>query len=370
MPKVLHIDTERSWRGGQRQATYLFEALFRRGFRTMMICRPNSCLEDFCKKRELPYTAVPMKNEFCLFSAWKIAKICRKQRFTIAHLHSAHAIAVGFWLKIFCPSIKLIGVRRVDFHLKKNLFSKLKYARLDKLVCISKGIEKVVRSDGYQNAAVIHSGIDLNRFAKESPAGLCQEFGFPQNHLIVGTVAALVGHKDYPNLLQAAKIVCQKKANVSFLAVGDGRLKAELEKLHQELGLGNRFVFAGFRANVGSYLKSFSIFALASHLEGLGTSILDAQALGLPVVACASGGIPEAVFDGDNGLLVPKKSPAQLAEAILKLVKDQNLRLAMGKRGRETVQDFDIKKTVEKNIALYEKLSGGCSTSGRLPVSE
>ncbi len=355
-PKVLHIDTERSWRGGQRQATYLFESLFRQGFQTKMVCRPQSKLEDFCKERGLPFYAIPMKNEFCIFSALKIAKICKKEKFAIAHLHSAHAIAVGFWLKIFYPQIKLIGVRRVDFHLKKNFFSKLKYAKLDKLVCISKGIENVVRDDGYANTKVIYSGINLARFANDEPQDICKEFGFQKNNLVVGTVAALVGHKDYPNLLQAAKIVCQKKPDVSFLAVGEGKLAQQMQDLHKSLDLGNRFVFAGFRGNVGSYLKSFDIFVLASHLEGLGTSILDAQSLGLPVVACASGGIPEAVFDNENGLLVPKKTPEKLAEAILKLLESEKLRDQFGQRARQTVQKFDIKNTVAKNIELYRKL--------------
>ncbi len=359
MPNILHIDTERSWRGGQRQATYLFEALHKKGFATKMICRPSSSLALFCQERGLPYCTIPMKNEFCLLSAWEIAKICKRENFSIAHLHSAHAIAVGFWLKLFCPKIKLIGVRRVDFHLKKNFFSRLKYARLDRLVCISQGIEKVVKADGYQNTTVIHSGVDLERFKADTPKDIHQEFGFPQGDIIVGTVAALVGHKDYPNLLQTAKIVCQKVKNVSFVAVGEGRLQAELEKMHHELGLGNRFVFAGFRESVGSYLKSFDIFVLASHLEGLGTSILDAQALGLPVVASASGGIPEAVFDEENGLLVPKKSPEKLAEALVKLIKDEQMRKQMGNRGKKTVQRFDIKKTIEKNIELYQELSGG-----------
>ena len=356
MLNVLHIDTERTWRGGQRQATYLFESLYKLGYKTKMVCRPNSMLQNFCEERKLPYISIPMKNEFCIFSAWRIVCLCKKEKYQIAHLHSAHAIAVGFWLKMFFPKIKLIGMRRVDFHLKRNIFSHFKYAKLDKLICISRGIEKVVKEDGYKNTHMIHSGINLQKFSKDAALDIHSEYKFPKNHLIVGTVAALAGHKDYPNLLKAAQIVCNQESKVSFLALGEGKLKEELMKLHQELDLGNRFVFAGYKENVGGYLKSFDIFVLASHLEGLGTSILDAQALGLPVVACASGGIPEAVFDKENGLLVEKKNSLALAKALLKLVRDESLRAKLGKKAKETVREFDIKKTIEKSINLYHKL--------------
>ncbi len=356
MLNILHIDTERSWRGGQRQATYLFESLYKKGYKTKMVCRPNSKLQEFCEQKELPYKLVSMKNEFCIFSALEIAKICKKEKYQIAHLHSAHAIAVGFWLKVFYPEIILIGMRRVDFHLKKNFFSKIKYSKLDKLVCISKRIAKVVQNDGYENTKLIYSGIDIERFSDVEVANIRQEFPLTEDSIVIGSTAALVGHKDFPTMLKAAKIVCSKSERANFIVFGDGNLKEELKQMRDDLGLKDRFFFAGFRENIGAYLKSFDIFALSSQLEGLGTSILDAQALGLPVVACESGGIPEAVYDEENGFLVPKKNYEKFANALLKLIDSEDLRNKFGEQGKISVRKFDISNTVQNSIDLYESL--------------
>ncbi len=356
MINILHIDTERTWRGGQRQATYLFEALYKRGYKTKMICRPNSKLQEFCRQKKLPYKIIPMKNEFCLFSALKIAKMCKSENYQIAHLHSAHAVAVGFWLKLFYPEIILIGMRRVDFKLKRNFFSRLKYSKLDKLVCISKKIEEVVQNSGFENTKLIYSGIDLNRFSDVEPVDIKQELSLPEDSIIIGTTAALVGHKDFPTMLEAAKIVCWENEKANFVVLGDGHLKEELREMRDNLGLKNRFFFAGFKKNVGAYLKSFDIFALSSQKEGLGTSILDAQALGLPVVACKSGGIPEAVYNEENGFLVPKKNPEAFANALLKLMKNKKLIKKMGEMGLNTVKKFNIQKTIDNYLSFYYNL--------------
>ena len=181
----------------------------------------------------------------------------------------------------------------------------------------------------------------------------------PENHTIVGTVAAMAGHKDYPNLLSAASIVIREKKDITFLAVGDGPDRDKIVLLHNELGLGDRFILSGFQDNIGDYLNIFDIFVLASRKEGMGTSILDAQAAGLPVVACAAGGIPEIVRHEHNGLLVPPKNPQALADAIVRLVSNMNIRREFSRNAKASVRDFSIEKTVDKNIQLYHDLLAG-----------
>jgi len=156
--------------------------------------------------------------------------------------------------------------------------------------------------------------------------------------------------------LRAAGIVLENRRDVVFCAVGDGEKRAVIEEMACELGLGKRFIFAGQRKDVGVFLKSFDIFVLASKKEGLGTSVLDAQAVGLPVVACAAGGIPEMIRDGWNGLLVPQEDPAALARALMKLVSQPEFRRQLGAEAREFVGDFDIVKTVEGNVTLYREI--------------
>lgn len=359
--KVLHIDTEMSWRGGQQQAAYLIEAMHHDSYQTSLVCQPDSAIARFCRDKGLPFLPVRMLGEMDVIAGFRIARFCRKHGFTILHLHSSHALAIGLWAKLFYSRLKLIAVRRVDFHIQKNWLSQIKYNTrwLDRIVCISDAIRQVLIEDGIpaEKLLTIHSGIDIHKFDQQQPsADLKRQLGIPPDHIVVGTVAAMVGHKDYPNLLHAAKIVAANQKNVTFCAVGDGPLKNPILELAKQLELGNRFIFAGFQKDTGSFLKMFDIFVLASRLEGLGTSILDAQSMGLPIVACQTGGIPEIVRHEQNGLLVPRKDAAALAEAILKLTRNEVLRIQFGNRSLQTVRVFEIKNTVAKNIELYQQL--------------
>jgi len=359
--KVLHIDSEKGWRGGQQQAAYLFERMSAMGFTSAMASKPGSAMESYCMDNDLPFYSIPMHGELDFSAGYRIAGICRKHGFNVLHLHSAHALATGLWAKMFFKKLHLIAVRRVDFHIKKNWFSRYKYttSAIDRIVCISNGIKDVLCFDGIdeERLVVIHSGVDIEKFDKVTVSeNFRKTIGIPEGHLVVGTVAALAGHKDYPNLLHAAKIIIEKHDNVTFCAVGDGPDEDAVHALASELGLGDRFIFTGFRKDVGSFLKIFDVFVLASYLEGLGTSILDAQAQRLPVVACRTGGVPEIVFDGENGYLVPPRDSDALARAIADLVEHPEKRRAFGERGYETVQNFSINKTVHKNIELYNQL--------------
>jgi glycosyltransferase involved in cell wall biosynthesis len=204
---------------------------------------------------------------------------------------------------------------------------------------------------------IIHSGVDIHKYDNiVPPKNFKSKLGIPEHHLFIGTVAAMADHKDYPNLLKAARIVLNNNDNITFCAVGSGPEENRVLALAKKLQLEDRFIFAGFRKDVGNFLKSFDIFVLSSHLEGLGTSILDAQGVGLPIVACKTGGIPEIIDNDINGLLVPPKNPEALAKAILYLVQNDSRRKKLGENSKQTVQQFSIEKTVQRYLELYDEL--------------
>ncbi|NOX67514.1 MAG: glycosyltransferase family 4 protein, partial [Chlorobi bacterium] len=135
-----------------------------------------------------------------------------------------------------------------------------------------------------------------------------------------------------------------------------GRDRNKIKELHNKLNLGEKFIFTGFQNDVGKYLLLFDIFVLASKKEGLGTSILDAQSLGLPVIATNTGGIPEVVKHNINGILVNPQSPQELASAIINLADDKAKRDELGKNAKESVKDFDINLNMKKHIDLIKDL--------------
>ena len=291
---VFHIDTGKDWRGGQQQAFYLHKALSKQGVKSFMLCKKNSPMTEKCKTERLPCMNISLLSELDFYSVVKIAFLIRKLKINVLHLHTAHALTIGLLTKIICPHLKLIAVRRVNNAINKNAISFFKYnnSLLDKLVCISQNILNVAISNGISKdkLKLIYSGIDINRFNHNHDSNnvLKAKYNIPENYLVIGTIAALVGVKDYPTLLQSAKIILDKKPNIVFLAAGEGHSHNDLITLHSSLNLGNNFIFIGFESNIKSFLHSIDIFVLSSKNEGLGTSVLDAMSAGKAIVACNS----------------------------------------------------------------------------------
>jgi len=360
--RIIHIDLGNEWRGGQQQVVYLYEGMLKRGFGTILVCQPCSALEKYCIDKQLPYRTIKFAGELDFRAGRLLSKISQQYGADILQLHCGHSVSMGLWAKMFNPKLKLVATRRVDFSIRKNLFSSLKYTNklLNKIVCISDKIKKVLLNDGISKGKleIIHSGIDTKRFnyIRRNP-NFRKVWDIPVEAVIVGTVAAFVGHKDYPNFIKTAEIVCRQRQDVYFMAVGEGELLKPMQAKVIELGIQNRIVFTGFQNDVGTFLKEFDIFVLASKLEGLGTSILDAMSLGLPVIATKAGGIPEMIDNEVNGILLPIQDANSLADSICRLADDVILRRRLGENALIKVKEFDINKTIEQYLDLYAQLS-------------
>ena len=175
---------------------------------------------------------------------------------------------------------------------------------------------------------------------------------------MIGNVAALTGHKDHATLVEALALVRPLVPEVRLVIAGEGELRPALEAQVRARGLGDRVVFAGFRRDLDRLLPAFSVFCLSSRLEGLGTSLLDAMAFGVPVVATAAGGIPEAVEDGVTGRLAPPRDPGALAGALADVLGDEARRRAFGAAGRRRfLERFTAEHMVAQTLAVLEELA-------------
>ena len=359
---VIHVDTERSWRGGQQQVVYLHEGLLQEGIKSFVLCRPSSALEKYLKEKRLPHMAVSMRNEADLFSAWKIANAARTHGATVVHLHSAHALSLGILSTFFYGTPKLVGARRVALPIRKNFFSRRKYLtpRVACHVAISEGVRKVMVEDGVDpdKIVTIHSGVDLERMSSvASEPGLKRRLGIPEDHLVVGTVAALTREKGYSTLIDAAASVVNQFPKVTFCALGDGAERSLLEARVEEAGLKERFLFLGFQKVVAPFFHLFDIYVQPSFFEGLGTSIMDAQTLGLPVIGSRVGGIPELVVDGLNGFLVEPGDEEGFGLRICEMLESPKLRSEFGDAARQSITSFSVSECVKKSLELYKRLS-------------
>lgn len=184
-----------------------------------------------------------------------------------------------------------------------------------------------------------------------------RELGIGDDDVVIGTVANLRTQKGYPVLLAAAAEVVAKAPQALFLAVGQGPLEDEVRERRDQLGLGQRFRLLGYREDVPHVLSACDVFVLASLNEGFPVALMEALAAGLPLVATAVGGIPDAVTDGVEGFLVPPSRPDLLAERLLRLVTDAELRAQLGEAARATGQQFDIGVAVRRLEQVYDQVA-------------
>jgi glycosyltransferase involved in cell wall biosynthesis len=200
--------------------------------------------------------------------------------------------------------------------------------------------------------------IDPSRSSKEK-RDLRQELGLPTEGPLLGSIAQFAEHKGHRYLLESLPQIRRSVPGAHLVLFGSGDLEKDLRRQAERLSLNGGLTFAGFRPDAARYLPALDVFVLSSVEEGLGTSILDAQAAGIPVVGTRAGGLPEAVSAGVSGFIVPPRDPVALADAVLRLLRDPGLRERMGRAGRQWVQErFSTARMIEKTLAVYREFEG------------
>jgi glycosyltransferase involved in cell wall biosynthesis len=358
---ALHIDTARTWRGGQQQVLLTVLGMRARGHRAVLVAHPEG--ELYRRASEGP-DLVPLAsvNEVDLAAAWKLSRIIRQWKPEIVHAHDPHAVSMTALALSFSspvPRPKVIASRRVDFHLQGNAFSQWKYRQVDGFIAASGAIRDILVHDGIPagRVVVVHDGIDVDKIAHRQAADLHTEYWLPHGVPVIVNAGALVAHKGQKYLIDAMPMVLRDVPDAHLVILGEGELRATLERQVKHLSLEKRVLLPGFREDVLSLMKSADLFVMSSITEGLGSAVLDAMAMALPVVGTRAGGIPEAVVPGETGELVAPAEPAPLAEAMVKLLKDPGLRRAYGEAGRRRVAaQFDVEHLVTGTLAAYRQL--------------
>jgi glycosyltransferase involved in cell wall biosynthesis len=359
---ALHIDTARTWRGGQQQVLLTVLGLRARGHRAVLVAHREG--ELFRRASEGP-DLVPLApvNEVDLATAWKLSKIIRQWRPEIVHAHDPHAVSMASLAMSFGapdPRPKTIASRRVDFHLQAHAFSQWKYRQVDGFIAASNAIRQILISDGIPagRIEVVHDGIDVDRIRHRPVIDLHAEYWLPHGVPVIVNVGALVGHKGQKYLIEAMPLVLREVPDAHLIIFGEGELRAPLEKQVKQLSLAKRVLLPGFREDVMSLMKSADLFVMPSVTEGLGSAVLDAMAMGHAVVGTTAGGIPEAVVPEETGLLVEPADSKALADAIVRMLKAGELRKQFGESGRARVAEhFGVDRLVEGTLEAYRKFA-------------
>lgn len=208
-----------------------------------------------------------------------------------------------------------------------------------------------------KRSTVIPLGVDLDRFdPARTRDRLHEELGL-NGARVVGTVGLLKPQKGHRFLIAAAEQVVQEEPDVRFVVVGDGALRADLEREVRNRGLDGRFIFLGQRDDVPELVAGFDVFALSSTFEGMCLAVAEALALAKPVVATRVGGVPQTILQGETGLLVPPRDPDALAAAVLWMLHHPDDARRMALAGREHVgRLYPLDRMVTETAALYARL--------------
>ena len=353
--RVLHVNNEGTWRGGERQALLTVQEQRRQGVDSHLACRRGSPLEETALAEGVPIISLPAAAPVGVLALRRVAP-----SFDVLHCHTgrAHSLVALATIRGQKP---LVVSRRVDFAPRRSWFNCWKYRRADKVVCVSKWVAKIMRDWGLppEQMSVIYEAVPSNAFLSRAASLqlLREKTGVAAGQKIIGNIAALVGHKDHATLLRAAQVVALRRGDVAFVIVGEGERKENLLRLRNELGLAGTVHFTGFIPQAQRLLLGFDLFAMSSRMEGLGTIVLDAGMAGVPVAATAGGGLPEAVLHDQTGLIVPVGDGAALAEALLRLLDDTALagRLARAARQR-TETEFSVANMARCHVEIYKAL--------------
>lgn len=349
---IFNLDDSKDFRGGSRQVLYLSKGLNEKNIENYIVTRKNSPLYNKAIENNIKIITVPYIFEWDIISAlilaYKIKKINKNHKHIILHSHTAHTAAISYLTSLFIKAKRIVH-RRSIFKLNKNIFTKIKYKTANKIIAISNTIKNALINWGIEDKkiSVIYSTIE----SKETV--LIKNFN--KETITIGTLIAFTEEKDPQNLIYAADICLKENKNLIFLIGGEGYLKSDIQKLIENLNLKDKIILKGYINNNIDFLKSIDIFVLPSKEEGLGSVLIEAMSVGLPLIGTNAGGIPEIIEDGYNGFVVDKQNPKELAKAILNLIKDKKLCEIFSKNSFERAKNFTSDTMVEKTIDVYEQ---------------
>jgi len=380
--RTVHVNTERTWRGGEQQTLSLVSGLRKRGHEVWLVAQPGSPLARKARDLGIEVAEIPMRGEADLVAAWRISRLLRQVDAEIVHMHTSHAHTLGCVGSMIARRGMRLVSRRVDFTIYRNRLrlSRYKYGRfVDRFVAISQAVRQALLDDGIdgQRISIVHSGIDLDRHPLVAPEevaarrrALRQELGVSENAELVLNVAHFGWHKAQEVLVQATPAIVAERSQALVLFAGEGELLDKVKAEALALCPKDRVRFLGFRQDIDRLLDGCDVFVMCSVMEGLCTSILDALARRRPVVASEVGGMPEIVEEGATGRLVPPRDPAALARAVVDLLTDRQQAERLALAGRERVESrFSVDAMVEGTLGVYRDVLRG-DTGGRVVKAE
>ena len=358
--RIAHIEAGRYLYGGAAQVGYLVAGLTARGVDNQLLCPQGS--EVGAAARAAHVVELPMRGELDVTLLPRLARELKRLRPDLVHVHSRRGADLYGGFAAALAGVPAVLTRRVDAG-EPAVLARLKYRPYRAVVALSRAIERQLLDAGVpaERTALIPSAVDTERYRPDPGARerLRKAFALPGDALVVGVVAQLIERKRHSWFLSSLPALVREQPALRVLFFGRGPLERAVAKAIAELGLEDRVVLAGFRTDLPQLLPGLDLLVHPAQREGLGLALLEAASAGVPAVACSAGGVPDAVVDGETGVLVPRDDAAALRRAVAALLADsaERQRLAEAAR-RHAERRFDVDRLVAAHLSLYARVLG------------
>jgi len=360
--KILYVITSTGFGGAERLLLSYLKLLDHSTYK-FYVCslrdKPNDLEKELSQYSSL--TSLRVKNKFNPVVIPRLIKLINEIKPDIIHTHLFQARFYTSIARFFTHKTLLITHKHNNVNLvKHNVFILLEMISIffnDKVIAISNAVARSLMKVEFvseKKIFVLHNGIDFQKFNKIADKKVIST----NNDIIIGLVCRLEPQKGILYLLLAMKIILAKFPTAKLEIVGDGSLMNELIKFSKKIGISNSVKFFGKFADVIPFYKRMNVFVLPSIYEGFGIVLLEAMAAGVPVVATNVDGIKEVVTHGENGILVQPKDPQAIADAVIKIIENDQLTERFVMTGYKRAELFDIKEHVFKLHNFYQNLLG------------
>jgi glycosyltransferase involved in cell wall biosynthesis len=359
--RILHLDSGRALRGGQKQILLLLRGLRQRGHEILLGCREGKLCEA-ARAAGIPVEILPLRGEWDLPSAWRIRRLA-DSGFDLIHTHDAHTHTLARLAQALGMKTPLAVHRRVDFPIAPGAFNRWKYLRgVTAFIVISRAIGRRLEELGVAPERIhpVPSSVDHETLDREAslpfPAGLRPP---EPDEILFTCVGALEEEKGQHFLLSCIPSLLPAHPRLLFYFLGEGPWRQKLEQLARTLGVAERCCFPGYVTPVAPVLKRSAGVVLPTLSEGLSSAALEAMALGIPVAASATGGLPEIIDSGENGLLFSPGDLDGIQLALRRLIEDPELKNVLGKKALQKARSrFTSEIMVDATERVYQEILG------------
>lgn len=353
--RVLYVDLEREWRGGQSQAWLTLRGLQERKQEVELLAAQDSPLAKRVAEAGLTVHQVPRLG-LRAWAAGALRGLIAGGRFELVHLNEPHALTAA-WLAKAHRTLPLLLSRRIGFPLQKNFISRARYRAVKRFVANSKDVAQSLVDSGIatERISIVNEGVEVP--ALPTPEERCsarKHWGIKDNEFLFGCVSVFVPEKGQRHVIDALPAVRAMHPEARLILAGDGTCRTELEILTRRLGQTEAVLFPGFVNNVAQIYAALDAFVFPSEFEGLGTALQAAMAVGLPSISTKRGALAEVV-ENERTALVVEPDGKEFGAAMLRLMNDEALRQKLANAGRREVEErFSAGRMVENTIRVYD----------------